>query len=37
MLQALESRGLGDRDHSALLTHIETLANHTIQAAAAPA
>jgi 2-hydroxy-3-oxopropionate reductase len=37
MLQALRSRGLGDRDHSALLTHIETLANHTIQAAPAPA
>jgi 2-hydroxy-3-oxopropionate reductase len=37
MLQALKSRGLGDRDHSALLTHIEELAQHTIGAAAARA
>jgi 2-hydroxy-3-oxopropionate reductase len=38
MLQALRARGAGDRDHSALLTHIEELAQHTIGApAAAPA
>ena len=30
MLQALRSNGRGDRDHSALLTHIEDLAQHTI-------
>ena len=30
MLQALRSAGRGDRDHSALLTHIEDLARHTI-------
>jgi len=34
MLQALRTRGQGDRDHSALLTHIEDLAQHTIGAAA---
>jgi 2-hydroxy-3-oxopropionate reductase len=32
MLQALRSNGRGDRDHSALLTHIEDLARHTIGA-----
>jgi 2-hydroxy-3-oxopropionate reductase len=32
MLQALRSNGRGDRDHSALLTHIEDLAQHTISA-----
>ncbi|MEY2532394.1 MAG: 2-hydroxy-3-oxopropionate reductase [bacterium] len=30
MLQALRARGLGDRDHSALLTHVEELAQHRI-------
>jgi 2-hydroxy-3-oxopropionate reductase len=30
MLQALRANGRGDRDHSALLTHIEDLARHTI-------
>jgi 2-hydroxy-3-oxopropionate reductase len=30
MLQALRSNGRGERDHSALLTHIEDLAQHTI-------
>jgi 2-hydroxy-3-oxopropionate reductase len=30
MLQALRSNGRGDRDHSALLTHIEDLAQHRI-------
>jgi 2-hydroxy-3-oxopropionate reductase len=30
MLQALRSSGRGDRDHSALLTHIEELAQHRI-------
>jgi 2-hydroxy-3-oxopropionate reductase len=34
MLQALRSGGRGDRDHSALLTHIEDLARHTIGAPA---
>lgn len=34
MLQALRSNGRGDRDHSALLTHIEDLAQHTIGALA---
>jgi len=34
MLQALRSNGRGDRDHSALLTHIEDLARHTIGAPA---
>jgi 2-hydroxy-3-oxopropionate reductase len=34
MLQALRSNGRGDRDHSALLTHIEDLAQHTIGAPA---
>lgn len=34
MLQALRSNGRGDRDHSALLTHIEDLANHEIGAPA---
>jgi 2-hydroxy-3-oxopropionate reductase len=37
MLQALRSRGLGDRDHSALLTLIEDLAQHTIGAPAGAA
>ena len=37
MLQALRSNGRGDRDHSALLTHIEELAQHTIGAAEARA
>jgi 2-hydroxy-3-oxopropionate reductase len=32
MLQALRSNGRGDKDHSALLTHIEELAHHTIGA-----
>ena len=32
MLQALRARGRGDRDHSALLTLIEDLAQHTIAA-----
>jgi 2-hydroxy-3-oxopropionate reductase len=32
MLQALRSNGRGERDHSALLTHIEDLAQHTIGA-----
>jgi len=32
MLQALRSNGSGDRDHSALLTHVEHLAQHTIGA-----
>jgi hypothetical protein len=32
MLQALRSNGRGDRDHSALLTHIEDLSNHEIGA-----
>jgi 2-hydroxy-3-oxopropionate reductase len=32
MLQALRSGGRGDRDHSALLTHIEDLSNHEIGA-----
>jgi 2-hydroxy-3-oxopropionate reductase len=35
MLQALRQRGKGDRDHSALLTLVEDLAQHTIGAAAA--
>jgi 2-hydroxy-3-oxopropionate reductase len=30
MLGALRAKGLGDRDHSALLTHVEELAQHTI-------
>jgi 2-hydroxy-3-oxopropionate reductase len=30
MLQALRANGRGDRDHSALLTHLEDLAQHTI-------
>jgi 2-hydroxy-3-oxopropionate reductase len=30
MLQALRARGLGDRDHSALLTYVEELAQHRI-------
>jgi len=34
MLQALRSNGRGDRDHSALLAHIEDLAQHTIGAPA---
>jgi 2-hydroxy-3-oxopropionate reductase len=34
MLQALRSNGRGDQDHSALLTHIEGLARHTIGAPA---
>jgi 2-hydroxy-3-oxopropionate reductase len=34
MLQALRSNGRGDRDHSALLTHIEDLANYEIGAPA---
>jgi 2-hydroxy-3-oxopropionate reductase len=34
MLQALRSNRRGDRDHSALLTHIEDLAQHTIGAPA---
>jgi 2-hydroxy-3-oxopropionate reductase len=32
MLGALRAKGLGDRDHSALLTHVEELAQHTIGA-----
>jgi 2-hydroxy-3-oxopropionate reductase len=35
MLGALRAKGLGDRDHSALLTHVEELAQHTIGAPAA--
>ncbi len=35
MLQALRSRGMGDRDHSALLTFVEDLARHRIGAPAA--
>jgi 2-hydroxy-3-oxopropionate reductase len=35
MLGALRAKGLGDRDHSALLTHVEELAQHTIGASAA--
>ncbi len=34
MLQALRANGRGDRDHSALLTHIEDLARHTTGATA---
>ncbi|MGH2969848.1 MAG: NAD-binding protein, partial [Solirubrobacteraceae bacterium] len=34
MLQALRVRGRGDRDHSALLTYVEDLAQHTIGAPA---
>src|SRR4051812_16393278 len=34
MLQALRSSGRGDRDHSALLTHIEDLSDHEIGAPA---
>jgi 2-hydroxy-3-oxopropionate reductase len=34
MLQGLRSNGRGDSDHSALLTHIENLAQHTIGAPA---
>jgi 2-hydroxy-3-oxopropionate reductase len=34
MLQTLRTRGMGDRDHSALLTLIEDLAQHTIGAPA---
>ena len=30
MLEALVAKGSGDRDHSAILTHIEDLAQHTI-------
>jgi len=37
MLQALRTRGMGDRDHSALLTLIEDLAQHTIGAPAGAA
>jgi 2-hydroxy-3-oxopropionate reductase len=37
MLQALRSNGRGDRDHSALLTHVEDLAQHTIGSAEARA
>ena len=37
MLQALRTRGAGDRDHSALLTLIEDLAQHTIGAPAGAA
>jgi 2-hydroxy-3-oxopropionate reductase len=37
MLQALRSNGRGDRDHSALLSHIEDLAQHTIGAPAGAA
>jgi 2-hydroxy-3-oxopropionate reductase len=36
MLGALRAKGLGDRDHSALLTFVEELAQHTIAAPAAP-
>ena len=35
MLGALRAKGLGDRDHSALLTFVEELAQHTIGAPAA--
>jgi 2-hydroxy-3-oxopropionate reductase len=35
MLGALRAKGLGDRDHSALLTFVEELAQHTIGASAA--
>jgi 2-hydroxy-3-oxopropionate reductase len=35
MLGALRAKGLGDRDHSALLTHVEELAQHSIGAPAA--
>jgi 2-hydroxy-3-oxopropionate reductase len=34
MLGALRAKGLGDRDHSALLTHVEELAQHSIGAPA---
>jgi 2-hydroxy-3-oxopropionate reductase len=34
MLQALRARGMGDRDHSALLAFVEDLAQHTIGAPA---
>jgi 2-hydroxy-3-oxopropionate reductase len=34
MLSALRAKGLGDRDHSALLTHVEELAQHSIGAPA---
>jgi 2-hydroxy-3-oxopropionate reductase len=34
MLGALRANGLGDRDHSALLTHVEELAQHSIGAPA---
>jgi 2-hydroxy-3-oxopropionate reductase len=37
MLQALRTRGMGDRDHSALLTLVEDLAQHTIGAPAGAA
>jgi 2-hydroxy-3-oxopropionate reductase len=37
MLQALRTRGMGERDHSALLTLIEDLAQHTIGAPAGAA
>jgi 2-hydroxy-3-oxopropionate reductase len=37
MLQALRARGMGDRDHSALLALIEDLAQHTIGAPAGAA
>src|SRR5919198_3830943 len=37
MLQALRTRGLGDRDHSALLTYVEDLAQHPIGAPAGAA
>jgi 2-hydroxy-3-oxopropionate reductase len=37
MLQALRTRGMGDRDHSALLTLIEDFAQHTIGAPAGAA
>jgi 2-hydroxy-3-oxopropionate reductase len=30
MLEALKAKGLGDRDHSAILTLIEDLAQHRI-------
>jgi hypothetical protein len=33
MLQALRTRGRGDNDHSALLTLVEDLAQHTIGSA----
>jgi 2-hydroxy-3-oxopropionate reductase len=35
MLQVLRSRGRGDRDHSALLTYLEDLSQHTIDAGTA--